>query len=586
MVRYDLTFFLCCCKSFLGDDPSTEDFYQLLAVDRDATQDEIKRAYKRQSLQMHPDKLAQKGKVVTVEDQSRFTRMKEAYEVLSDPHKRESYDAIGERGMKWLDEPFSLDPQELAHNFATSSVVDRSKIFGIFVGIAFAVFWLPFMICLQVDHAFGPHVKWVSVLVPLWILDAIVLFYHSRVIMMGPIPKPDHIPEAEWVDPLPMKKRIFSLFRFLLLVLFEVLAALKLDKTFTWPWFVVFVPLYIWEATTIYKKIPLARMRIVTVEDLETALGKPFAEFTLAEKELIGKRYSVVPSTTSPEFEAAQKLKIRARHDMIKSGFRIAFVVLLLIQLDGGFDWNWWFIFTPFWAMTGLFCWSNYQSFAEVQQMAMEKDPSLFGLKEGDASANYGAMGKDGSPVTSTALTDEEREELKAQVMASSSKLCSKCCSQGFLLLIVLLFVGKIQGAGYSAILIISPMLLVAGIILCCIGCAIFGITEVPTDGVEFDTEGFTDDAELPNSPSSPLKPIYVPPSESTTIPVVLPTQPTETSIPMGASQPERSETQSKPNGLFEDDLETPRTDYINSVECAGPVPFARDSESILNELD
>jgi Transmembrane Fragile-X-F protein len=192
---------------------------------------------------------------------------------------------------------------------------------------------------------------------------------------------------------------------------------------------------------------------------LETALGKSFAEFTPAEKELISKRYSVVPSTMSPEFEAAQKVKIRARHDMIKSGFRIAFVLLLLIQLDGGFDWNWWLIFTPFWIMTVLFCFANYQAFAEVRQMAMEKDPSLFGLKEGDVSTTYGAMGKDGA--SPTTLTDEEREEVKAQVMASTSRLCSKCCSQGFLVLIVLLFVGKIQGAGYSALLIISPVLLV-----------------------------------------------------------------------------------------------------------------------------
>ena len=82
-MRLDLTFFLCCCKSFLGSDDVAEgeDFYSLLGLDRDASPEEIKRAYKRQSLQMHPDKLAQKGKVVTEADQARFTRMKEAYEV-------------------------------------------------------------------------------------------------------------------------------------------------------------------------------------------------------------------------------------------------------------------------------------------------------------------------------------------------------------------------------------------------------------------------------------------------------------------------------------------------------------------------
>jgi len=477
-MRYDLAFFLCCCRSFLGSEEENSDddgnfqnksFYAILGVERDASPEEIKRAYKRQSLQMHPDKLAQRGQTATDEDHAKFTRMKEAYEVLSDPHKRETYNAIGERGMKWLEEPFSIDPQELAHNFAKSSALDRSKIFAIFVFIAIAVLIFPLLVCLHIDGAFGVDASWIATATPLWLWDIFILFYHSRVIMMGPIQRPDHVPPEEWVDPLPMKRRIFSLVRFLLIVLFELLVGLKLDHVVSVPWFLIFLPLYFWEITTLYKKWPLARMRIVTVEDLETALGKPFSQFTPEEKELIGKRYSVVPSTDSPDFDAAQKLKTRARHDIIKSVFRIVFVALLLVQIDMQPDLNWWLVFMPFWIMTALICYANYQSFAEVQQMAMEKDPGLFGLQSdadeeaGATTGAYGAVGANGEATPQTqpksALSEQEREELKAQVMASSSRLCSKCCSQGLLLFVVFLFVAKLQGAGFSSLWILSPFL-------------------------------------------------------------------------------------------------------------------------------
>jgi hypothetical protein len=460
-MRHDLSFFLCCCKSFLGsfDQGQEEDFYALLQIDRDASPEDIKRAYKQQSLQMHPDKLAQRGKQPTPEDHARFTRMKEAYEVLSDPHKRETYDAIGERGMKWLNEPFSIDPQELAHNFATSSAVDRSKIFMIFVAIAIAVLLLPILVCLHVDGVFGRYAKWMATLTPLWIWNTVILLYHVRVILMGNIQRPDHIPPEDWIDPLPMRKRIFSLARFLLLFVFELLVALKLDNVVGLPWMFIFSPLYIWEATTLYKKWPVARMRIVTVDDLETALGKPFSAFSPAEKELIGKRYSVVASIESPEFEVAQKLKTKARHDVIKSVFRIVFCLVLLLQLDKDLVWNWWLVFLPFWIMTALICYANWQSFAEVQKMAQEKDPDMFRTpREGDVEAGYGAMG---ASEKKSELSEQEREELKAQVMASSSKLCSKCCSQCFLVFVMCLFVAKLQGAGFSAFWIISPFLMI-----------------------------------------------------------------------------------------------------------------------------
>jgi len=524
-MRLDLAFFVFCCKSFLGDDKSEKSYYALLGVERDASTEDIKKAYKRKSLQMHPDKLAQRGQVVTDELQTEFTKMKEAYEVLSDPHKRETYDAIGARGMKWIEEPFSIDPQDLATNFARSSVLDRAKIFAIFVGVAVAILLLPIFICLHLDGAFGENASWFATFIPLWIWDGFLVFYHARVIMMGPIERPEHIPEEEWKDPLPMPKRYISLFKFCLLALFEILVTLKLDDSFGGSWLMAFLPYYLWELTSVYKKWPITKMKIVTIADLESALGKSSADFTEEEKEAVKEGYAVVSSLDGEDFAEAVRAKTAARQDLIKSAFRFIFSLFLLLQLAGSFTLSWWFVFLPVWVISVVICLSNYQAFAEVQRKAAEKDPTLFGLQEGDplnSGAEYGAVGVDGNATTETAgggpstpLTEDERETLKAEVMVHASNLCTKCCSQGFFLILVCLFVAKLQGANFSSFWIISPFLLVAGIILLCLGLAIFGISETAEDAELFTTTTavFGGETEPDNASSPIIATDYAPPS-------------------------------------------------------------------------
>ena len=64
-----------------------KDYYTILGVPRTATQDEIKRAYRKLAHEHHPDKKSG--------DESKFKEVNEAYQVLSDPKKRSNYDNFG-----------------------------------------------------------------------------------------------------------------------------------------------------------------------------------------------------------------------------------------------------------------------------------------------------------------------------------------------------------------------------------------------------------------------------------------------------------------------------------------------------------
>lgn len=67
------------------------DYYEILGVDKSASADEIKKAFRRLAVQYHPDK--QGG------EEAKFKEINEAYEILKDPSKRQRYDQFGHAGV-------------------------------------------------------------------------------------------------------------------------------------------------------------------------------------------------------------------------------------------------------------------------------------------------------------------------------------------------------------------------------------------------------------------------------------------------------------------------------------------------------
>lgn len=76
--------------------PTKRDYYEVLGVDRDATEEEIKRAFRKLAFQHHPDHNHEDGAA------DRFKEINEAYQVLSDPQKRVAYDRFGHGGAEGL----------------------------------------------------------------------------------------------------------------------------------------------------------------------------------------------------------------------------------------------------------------------------------------------------------------------------------------------------------------------------------------------------------------------------------------------------------------------------------------------------
>jgi molecular chaperone DnaJ len=106
------------------------DYYEVLGVQREATKDDIKRAYRKLAIQFHPDKNPGDKSA-----EEKFKEATEAYEILGDEQKRKAYDQFGFAGVEGMSGS-QQDYSNVFHDFEDifGGFGDFSSIFGSFFG--------------------------------------------------------------------------------------------------------------------------------------------------------------------------------------------------------------------------------------------------------------------------------------------------------------------------------------------------------------------------------------------------------------------------------------------------------------------
>jgi hypothetical protein len=211
------------------ESPRNRDFYGALQLQRNATEEEIKKAYRRMALKYHPDKAGNGAEAA-----AQFELIQKSYETLSDFKLRRIYDQYGEKGLEMLQSmgPF-IDPEAIL------------QINRIFTGFSFVIGLLivfPSLLSARIEE----NITWsyILVFIPLFIVDAIVLIL---IISSAFDPTPNDDPQLETERKKSIVSKIVFVVYVSLFCTFQFLICAKLDNIALTSWWVISIPWFILE---------------------------------------------------------------------------------------------------------------------------------------------------------------------------------------------------------------------------------------------------------------------------------------------------------------------------------------------------
>lgn len=361
-----------------GDEPN---FYDILGIDRYATDEELRKAYRKLSLKLHPDKIAQRGgdAAEKAEAAAEYELIQEAYDVLTDEKKRLKYDALGTPARyRFVERGGFADPQSLYENLTIASINDKSRLVGLFFIAVLLMLMQPILIAAKINQTLrvgggGPlrMTSWFVILIPYWVMGAlfIILIFGASAF----VPARDRLPicligveqfcwylgiiclcykwDGTWDDSVPYR---------------QVLAPIYVAMLLRWS-----------RSFLILHKVRKDVNRMVTSDYIDNELlkGRSMDELTEEEQKEITDAFFVVsvdpsfePFTdeltheeleeekveASPEYESATSIYNTTFNDLACSlVFGGIFLILLTNKLDDRLNGNWWAVFSPIWIERG-----------------------------------------------------------------------------------------------------------------------------------------------------------------------------------------------------------------------------------------
>lgn len=468
-----------CFKSCLKGERDRE-YYEVLGIGNDTTvtTELIKKQYKKMSLNLHPDKLAQRGVEVTAEHKQQFLKVKEAYDILSDPKRRRLYDELGPSGLKLLEKPNEVNPMEILKNYKKNRN-DCCSVALLLAAFFCSLLILPILFALKCDGTVGDDVKWVALWTPMWIVDAFLLF--SAVMMLfddGSVPAANEEEEGDeptTPEKIPLSVKLVNLISTLCLVLIQIFLMIKLDNYVDWSWFIVFIPWFIREVIEIPPNIYTGFIMEIPLPDYEN-IEKHLEEGVNSQDDMFMHKIEL----ESQYFEMVMQQKV-AQKAVLVSFLRIWLAVFLGLRLDEIVTWNWGLVLLPIWA----YLFMQYMYVCAVQTWASSKMVDI------DVEAIQ--AGLETNPIK---LTNFQQGSL-LQANASFT-----CLSQFLPLFMALTLISRLEVSSFTTFVIILPIFIGIG---CCCGvvfCSMCCLACLDVD--EFEAQQKESDVEVAEGTYAP----------------------------------------------------------------------------------